>query len=133
MVDGAEGSRCWVDVVPQKRLTQGITLQPRVFNQFGSVTTMDALAYFGPHEVGLWPRWVYWYRNIGTSNTALIQVEFSPDAINWYVFGSQTLAPGVIDWAFITAPVARYVRLGYRSDSAGQPTSLLLWVQAQIP
>ncbi|MDI3317604.1 MAG: DUF6385 domain-containing protein [Bacillota bacterium] len=134
MAAGVSGNRCWIDVAPPAPGSGPVPVpvQPSVFEQSTSVATADALQYFGPHEVGLWPRYVYWYLNTG-ARTAFIQLELSPDAVNWYVFGSQTLAAGVIDWAFITAPPARYTRLGYRSDAAGQPTSLRLWVQAQMP
>ena len=134
MANDEERARCRLEILPCPPLNGlplpvPVSVVPALADQSLQATTSDTLEYFGPHEVGLWTRYGYWYANTGAQG-AFIQLEVSPDAQNWSIFGSQTLAGGAIDWAMISL-FSRYARLGFRSQTPGQSTGLTVWWQAQ--
>lgn len=73
----------------------------------------------------------YFVRNVGSTNSAEVQMEISPDALVWQPGGKIHNLPPLSNATLTPLVFLRYARLRFRSAEADKPTVIHIWFQAQ--
>lgn len=99
-----------------------------------SEAVSTATAYTGStaRDVSEQSTYTFAIKNTGTTYTATVKVQISPDNVEWIDDSAETVVNTATTVALVASKFLRYARIAYKSTTAGSDTSLTIWYQAQV-
>lgn len=95
-----------------------------------TVTTAAAFAGSTARDVSLVPDHTWFVHNTGLVNSADVQLEISPNNVDWVTDGAVQVIPANTAIVVVPSIFLRYTRISYRSTVAAADTTLVLTWQA---
>jgi hypothetical protein len=95
-----------------------------------TVTTATAFAGSTARDVSLVPDHTWFVHNTGLVNSADVQLEISPNNVDWVTDGAVQVIPANTAIVVVPSIFLRYTRISYRSTVAAADTTLVLTWQA---
>ncbi|MEW6031567.1 MAG: DUF6385 domain-containing protein [Bacillota bacterium] len=97
-----------------------------------NLATGDTYAGATARNVGEQSQFSFAIKNTGASNGATVKLQISPNNSDWIDDSAETNVGAGSTIAMAPAKYLRYARIAYKSQTAGQSTSLTVWYQAQV-
>ena len=82
-------------------------------------------------DISLLESYCFFVKNTGTSNSATLKVQLSPNAIDWVDDSPDTLLPASTSTIITANKFLKYIRILYKSTVSGKPTSISVIFQGQ--
>jgi hypothetical protein len=95
-----------------------------------TVTTATAFTGSTARDVSLVPDHTWFVHNTGLVNSADVQLEISPNNVDWVTDGAVQTIPANTAIVVVPSIFLRYTRISYRSTVAAADTTLVLTWQA---
>ncbi|PTQ56167.1 MAG: hypothetical protein BSOLF_0739 [Candidatus Carbobacillus altaicus] len=95
-----------------------------------NITTGDTLTTLPAVSTSIYGPSTFFVYNSGT-NDALVEIQISANGTNWYTdIAATTVAAGAVN-VFVPAVFLKYTQLAYQSATAGSPTTIDVYFNAQ--
>ncbi|MBE3594391.1 MAG: hypothetical protein IMX04_05070 [Candidatus Carbobacillus altaicus] len=95
-----------------------------------NITTGDTLTTLPAVSTSIYGPSTFFVYNAGT-NDALVEIQISANGTNWYTdIAATTVAAGAVN-VFVPAVFLKYTQLAYQSATAGSPTTIDVYFNAQ--
>ncbi|RJQ09469.1 MAG: hypothetical protein C4551_03925, partial [Bacillota bacterium] len=100
-------------------------------NESGLVTG-DTYTGATARDIGEQSQFSFAVKNTGATNGATVKIQISPNNSDWIDDTAETNVAAASSVALVPGKYLRYARVAYKSQTAGQSTSVTVWYQAQV-
>lgn len=130
----------WVGFASSNALVTTLRVKPVLLIEYQPVlfvteaetglTTTDQVQYSLARNVSGARQVSFFVNNTGT-NQVTVQLELSPEGITYMIESDPIVIPPSRSTILVPRYFTQYARVGYKSTSAGAPSTLNIWFQAQ--